>query len=128
MSKLLIFLSFLSLVILAVGTYFFPNYPLFLLASDSNTYRYIIEILASLLFFQLITRPPRHMIFRLLSGMIAALVGGWVIVTTYNGTMPFLDVFSLLASAAAIGINALEVNSETAKKNHPVKTTSPFIA
>jgi len=128
MSKLLLFLSFLSLVILAIGTTFFTNYPLFQLASSSSFFEHVREILASILFLQLITRPPRHLIFRILAGLVAISVGGWVIAVTYNGMMPLLDAFSLLASAAAIGVTALEVNPESAKRNRPEKSSSPLIA
>jgi len=128
MSKLLLFLSLLSLVILALGTSFLPNYPLFQLASSSNFYQHVREILAALLFFQLVTHPPRHLIFRLLSGGVGVLVVAWVLINTYTGVMPFLDGLSLLAAAIAIGVTSLEVSSETTRKNHPEKSTSPLIA
>ncbi len=128
MSKLLLLLSFMSLVILAIGTTFFANYPLFQLASSSSFYEHIIEILASILFLQLITHPPRHLVFRVLSGLVAISIGGWTIAVTYASLMPLLDTLSLLASAAAIGVTALEVNPESVKRNRPEKSTSPLIA
>ncbi len=128
MSKLLLLLSFMSLVILAIGTTFFANYPIFQLASSSSFYEHIREILASILFLQLITHPPRHLVFRILSGLVAISIGGWAIAVTYASMMPLLDTLSLLASAAAIGVTALEVNPESAKRNRPEKSTSPLIA
>jgi hypothetical protein len=116
MSKLLLLLSFLSLVILAVGTAFMHNSTLFWLASGSPAYQYVREVLATVLFVQLVTHPPRHMVFRILAGVVAVSIGSWALFTTYNGTMPFLDTMSLLASASAIGVTALEAKPVSNKR------------
>ncbi len=133
MSKLLLLLSFLSLVILALGTAFLHNNTIFWLASGSPVYQYVREILATVLFVQLITHPPRHIVFRLLAGLTAMLVGGWALAATYNGSMPFLDTLSLLASASAIGVTALEVKPEGGEKKINYRQAkagsgNPFIA
>lgn len=127
MAKALMFLSFLSLVILAVGAAFFSNAQLFMLANISTNYQIIREVLASVMFIQLITHPPRHVAFRILAGVLAVGVGGWAVMSTYNGNMNLLDTFSLIASAAAIGVTALEVNTVTEKKR-PAQSTNPLIA
>lgn len=116
MSKMLLLLSFLSLVILSLGTAFLSNNTIFWLASGSPVYQYVREILAAILFIQIITHPPRHIVFRALAGVVAILIGGWALAATYNGTMPFLDTLSLLASASAIGVTALEVRPENVKR------------
>lgn len=128
MGKLLMILSCISLVILAVGTAFAPNNQLFLLASDSSLYQYIREVLAATLFLQFVTHPPRHIIFRLLAGMLALSVAIWVIANSYNGVMPLLDTLSLLASATAIGVTALEIRPETKINSLPQDSTNPLIA
>ena len=127
MGKTLMFLSFLSLVILVIGAAFFPNAQLFILASTSGSYQLVREILASVMFLQLITHPPRHLAFRILAGVVAVGVGGWALKSSYNGTMLLLDMFSLLASAVAIGVTALEISP--AKEQKPkTRTSSPLIA
>ena len=108
MSKILLFLSFLSLVILAFGTAFMQNNTMFWLADSGLSYKIIIEVMATILFIQIVTHPPRHIFFRILAGLVSLLVGTWTIMTTYSGTMPLLDSLSLLASATAIGVTALE--------------------
>jgi predicted ABC-type exoprotein transport system permease subunit len=128
MGKLLMLLSCMSLIILAVGTAFAPNNQLFLLASDSSLYQYVREALAATLLLQFVTHPPRHIIFRLLAGMLAVSVAVWVIANSYNGVMPLLDTLSLLASASAIGVTALEIRPETKAKNLPENSTNPLIA
>lgn len=128
MSKALMVLSFLSLVILAVGTAKLHNNQIFLLASDSNLYQYIREVLASVMFLQLVTHPPRHIAFRMLAGAVAIGVVGWAVVQSYDGIMPFLDTFSLLASASAIGVTALEVNQTSRQKIGAARSSNPLIA
>lgn len=128
MSKILLFLSLISIVILALGTAFIPNNQIFLFANDSNLFQYVREIIASILFIQIITKPPRQIVFRILAGIIAITVGGWALISTYNGTMPFLDTFAFLASAAAIGITALEVRPATKTSYDKQQTNSPLLA
>ena len=77
MSKLLLFLAFLSLAILAIGTAFMPNSQVFLLASPGNAYECVREVLASILFLQLVTRPPRNIVFRIIAGISALAVAAW---------------------------------------------------
>lgn len=128
MSKLLLFLSFSSLVILAVGTSIMPNNQMFLLAGSSASFQYLREVLAAILFIQLVTHPPRHIIFRLLAGGTAILVAVWAIFATYNGVMLFLDTLSLLAAAAAIGVTALEVKPAQKYESHKSHSSNPLIA
>ncbi len=128
MGKLLMLLSCVSLIILAVGTAFAPNNQLFLLASDSNLYQYAREALAATLFLQLVTHPPRHVAFRILAGMLALSVATWVAISFYHGLMPVLDVLSLLASASAIGVTALEINPDSKNRHLPEDSTNPLIA
>ncbi len=125
MSKLLLFLSFLSLVVLAIGTSIAPQSQVFIFASNSAAFDYIREGLATVLFMQLVTRPPRHLIFRLLTGSIALVATGWVVWSALNGTMPLLDVLSIASAAVAIGVTTLEVRP--AEKS-PKKNSNPLLA
>jgi CDP-diglyceride synthetase len=128
MRKALLLMSSLSLIIVTIGTAILPNYPLFQLASNSNFYQYVRATLTLVLLLQLVTRPPRHLFFRILAGLTSILIVSWVVINTYNGIMPFLDTLSLLSAAVAIGITTLEINTTDAKENRPGKSTSPLIA
>src|SRR5487761_1418975 len=111
MGKTLLVLSMLSLVILIIGTSLFPNSTLFWLASDNGNYQIIREVLVVLLFMQIITKPPRNVVLRFMAGIVAISVSAWAIESTYNYHMMFLDSLSIIGSALAIGITALERKS-----------------
>ena len=108
MGKMLLLLSLVCLVILFIGSGMFPQNPDFWLASGASTYQHIRELLAIVLTLQLITRPPRHVWFRMLSGAIAVTVGVWSIEATYAYHMLPLDTLCFIGVAVAIGITALE--------------------
>ena len=131
MSKLLIVMSFMSLVILAIGTAFMPHDPIFMLASNSSSYEYLREALASILFVQLVTHPPRNIIFRLLAGIMSLSVVAWVAYAVFTVTIAPLDMLSLTAVAIAIGVTALEIKSDLrvpSPKLPSSKTYNPLIA
>lgn len=111
MNKVLLLLSAACLILLTIGTTLFPNYPVFWLASSGSMYEYVRIALSLVLIGQLITRPPRHLFFRLIAGLLAVFVGVWVVEATYSNHMMFLDSMSLMATAFAIAITALEVQS-----------------
>jgi hypothetical protein len=112
MSKLLIVMAFMSMVILAVGTAFMPHDPIFMLASNSSSYEHLREVLASVLFIQLLTHPPRNIIFRLLAGTISLSVVVWAAYAVFTVTIAPLDMLSLATVAIAIGVTALEIRSD----------------
>jgi hypothetical protein len=111
MSKLLLQLSFICLAVLVVGTTLFPNNSMFWLATGESTYQYIRGILAFLLLTLLLTRPPRNIAFRVISGLFSVGVGMWTLEATYSNHMMFLDSLSLLAAAFSIAITTLEIQS-----------------
>lgn len=108
MGKVLLVLSFIALMILAIGTAKSPQDPAFWLASGAAGYQHVRELLMSVLFLQAVTRPPRHVIFRILSGGIGLFTAVWVVSATYSYQMPFLDTFCFMAAAIAIAVTALE--------------------
>lgn len=127
MGKLLLFLSLASIILLAAGTAFMPGNELFLMASGSHSIEYLREILASILFMQLITHPPRHMIFRILAGGTALFVASWAVFATLNGNMLILDTLSMLAASVAIAVTALEFNTAKQPKQQRY-SSNPLIA
>jgi hypothetical protein len=108
MGKLLLLLSLLSLLFLAVGTLISPNSASFWLATNSLHFQFIRVILASVLFLQFITHPPRHVLFRYLTGVLATVVGLWTIQATYSYQMQLADTLAFLGASLAIGITAIE--------------------
>ena len=108
MGKLLLFLSLLGLAVLAIGTAYYPNNPIFWLASGAAPFQHARFIMMALLGAQLVTRPPRHKVFRVLAGAIALGVSIWAVQETYNYQMPFLDSMAFLASTIAAAVTALE--------------------
>ena len=104
----MLLLSLYALALLGIGTATMPNDPVFWLASPANYIQYIRIILAGILMLQLITKPPRRMWLRLVTGTIASLVGMWTIQQTYNGSLQFLDILAFLSTSLAVLITALE--------------------
>ena len=111
MGKLLLLLSCSCLLLLLFGTAAFPDSPGFWLASAAPSYEHVRSLLAFVLLVQLVTRPPRHLAFRVACGIVAAAVATWAIQETYAAQMLLLDSLSLLAAATAIGVTALEVST-----------------
>ncbi len=105
-------LSFVCLVLISVGTLLSPQSPLFWLASPSTDYQDVRLLLAIILVLQLATRPPRHLWFRVVSGMIASLVGFWAINQTSSIQMLALDSFSIFGACLAILVTSLETNTD----------------
>jgi hypothetical protein len=114
MTKTLLVLSLVCLGILAIGTTLFAQSPAFWLATGSSTDQYIRAALMLVLAVQLITEPPRHVLFRILSGLLSIAVGVWSLEATYANHMPFLDTMSFMIAAIAIGITALERQTDAA--------------
>jgi hypothetical protein len=133
MSKLILFLTLLSLGILVIGTSLIPNSPAMWLASDATGYNIVRVILMVCLFGLFITNPPRNPTFRALVGVVAVCLGSWAIIATYQNSMDILDSASILASSLAIGITALEFRYDSQEidiellrlhKNYPNPATS----
>jgi hypothetical protein len=121
MGKILTALTFLVLLFLALGTYFFPTNPLFWLVSGSEETQVIRLLMGFLLITQLLTNPPRRLSLRLMTGLIALGVGIWAVIATYSYQMDILDTLAFLGSSIALGITALEV-----QPNKPVLQTGKF--
>lgn len=68
------------------------------------------------LFAQLATRPPRHLMFRVLAGAIAGITALWVVIETQLYHMMFLDSTAFMAACIAIGVTALERKAVKAPK------------
>lgn len=108
MGKLLLASSVASVSFLAIGTNLAPNSPVFWLASAVSTYQIVRIGLVVLLLAQLLTRPPRHVILRFLTGAMAMAVGIWTLQQTYLYQMPALDTLAFMTASLAMGITALE--------------------
>lgn len=111
MRRILLLLSALGLVTLALGTTYAPNDPTFWLAASTPVYQIVRGALAIVLFVQFVTHPPRHILFRLLCGLISVSAGIWAIQETNAYHMMALDTLSIMAASIATGITALELSS-----------------
>lgn len=122
MGRVLLILSFMSLIILSLGTLIMPNAPAFWLATHTATYLGIRLALAVILLSLILTDPPRNLLLRTVALMLGTAIGGWALMTTYDNHMMFLDSLSLLSAAIAITITALEVTetSTSLSENSPV--------
>ena len=109
MTKLLLSSAFFSLLFLCAGTLFDPNNSIFwLAASDAQTQimRTCIElIILSLLF----SKPPRHVITRLVTSVVAIGIGIFAFVQSMQLNLPLLDCIAFLSSSIAVLIAALEL-------------------
>ncbi len=108
MSKLVLLLSFIVVVITGVGVALAPDNSLFWLASDGSIFQHMRIAIGSLLAIQLVTRPPRHVWFRIFAGTIAACTAYWSIVQTYEYHMQLLDTLAFLGGSFTIAATALE--------------------
>lgn len=111
MTKTFSIFSIIALALLTVGTIFAPQSAAFWLASHSAVYDQVRIVLGAVLFLQLITRPPRHMAFRIVAGSIGVVIGIWAIEQTYSYNMQFLDTLSFLGSSLAVLVTSLERKS-----------------
>ena len=108
MGKSLLLISLVCLVFVSIGIFIFPQNPMFWLASATPLYQYIRGFFAFILLMQLTTSPPRHIWFRIISGVTALVLAIWCIGETYNNQMQLLDSLSFLGAAIAIGVSAIE--------------------
>lgn len=113
MGKLLLSLSLLSLIFTGIGTIVAPNDSMFWLATNSAVFQHVRVLIGMLLAIQLVTRPPRHLWFRILAGSIAAFTAAWAIQQTYSYHMQLLDTLAFLGAACAVFATSLERNLNT---------------
>lgn len=108
MGKLFILLSMMAVGLVGVGAAFFPNNSLFWLASTTRDYQYVRIILAIVLTIQLVTRPPRHVWFRIIAGTASVGVMVWTVQQSYAYQMQAMDTVVFFAAALAIFVAAVE--------------------
>jgi hypothetical protein len=108
MSKLIVFLSFLSLGILIVLSIFAPNSSAIWLASTQASYNVLRAGVMALLLTLLVTEPPRNVWLRAIVGGLATALGIWSLSATYQNEMQLLDGASLLTASIAMTITTLE--------------------
>jgi hypothetical protein len=111
MSKTLLFFCLTILAFVGIGVAVAPQSPLFLLASGGTNLQHVRIIISVILAIQLVTRPPRHVWFRVLAGSIAAYTAIWAIGQTYDYHMQILDTMAFLGAAFAMFAAALERTS-----------------
>ena len=108
MGKVLIFLSIVILLIMSIGASIAQHNPVFMLASVTASYQQIRVVLVVVLKILFVTRPPRHVWIRAISGFIAIMAVVWTNQQTYSHQMLPLDILSILGTSIAIKVAALE--------------------
>lgn len=117
MNKALLLSAVIALAVLGIGTAMRPNNAAFWLASSIHSFQYVRTILGMVLLIQLSTHPPRHLLFRLIAGTLAAAVGIWAVQQTYAYHMEILDTLAFMSASLAVFVAALERNvSEALQK------------
>src|SRR5665213_1239703 len=110
MSKFVIWMSFLSLVLLTAFSTLMPNSPLMWLADISSIYNLVRVATAFVLLILLITAPPRKKILRFAVGIMSFVLLSSVIVLTNDNKMQLLDSLALVGASISMGIVALEIS------------------
>lgn len=127
MSKVILFLAFICLAVLTVGSIVAQNSPGMWLASTTLGYNLLRLGLMVLLFALMLTDPPRHHIFRVIVTFAAVSLTIWSLSSTYNNNMKLLDSASILAASISMGIVVLEFNNNKdtelilKERHHPKK-------
>ncbi len=128
MGKALLVAAFAILALLAFGTQNDPNSSMFWLASSATGYQVVRGGLMAVLLLQIVTNPPRYMVFRATSMIIASSVAIFSLQATYANHMLLLDALSLLASSVAIAVTALERKGSIFAKPAVLRTTTQATA
>jgi len=110
MDKVPLWLSLTALAVISVGTHFAANTPMFWLASAAAPYQYLRVAVGLIIVLQLMTSPPRHVTFRIIAGVFAAMVFGLAIQQTYTYQMALSDTAVFIGASATIFATALERN------------------
>lgn len=110
MGKFILLMTFLILGLLISLSIISPATPVLWLASATMEYNIVRFVLMVILFGLLITRPPRNQYFRYVAGVVATMVSGWALASTYQAQMQVLDCLSILAACISMGITVLEIN------------------
>lgn len=108
MTKLLLAGSMITLVALNIASFVIPQDSIFWFASVAPIYQILRGALAVILFILLVTKPPRHILIRLVSFTIAVATAAWTYDQYVHYAIPILDAVLLSAVAIAILIVSLE--------------------
>ena len=115
MNKLLLACSFLMLMFLGIGTATAPDNAMFWLASTSSDVQAVRIALGVIIFMLLVTRPPRHILTRIVASVVAIGTGAFTLFVSLSGYLPLLDVLALVVASVSTLIMALELDVEPAE-------------
>jgi hypothetical protein len=115
-SKVILFLSFISLGLLLVLGIVAPDTPAMWLASTTPQFAVIRAVLIAALIGLLVTNPPRNVYLRGLVGIISVSLVSWCLNATYNNEMGIVDTMSLLQASVAAGLTVLELDTKEVRQ------------
>lgn len=102
--------SLLLIIILTIGSFYFPNSAAMWLASTSPFMIVARVVVGVLIVGLLASQPPRSLAFRGVLGAAALLLGGWGIVNTFGGGITFVDSLLFLHASISFALAAIESN------------------
>jgi hypothetical protein len=108
MRKSLMLMYLIILVAMYFGSLKIPQSSFFWFASTDALHQYVRVLLASVLVIQLVTRPPRRIWIRSLTGFIGFVVMVWALRQSYNNNMLLLDSLSVIGASIVIIVTSLE--------------------
>lgn len=108
MSKLILFVTFLSLGFLTVVSTIDPNVSAIWLASSSQSFDLLRSSVMFVLLVLMFTNPPRNVALRMVIGVAATAFIGWSGYMAYQNAIQVLDGLVFLAAGIASLIAVLE--------------------
>lgn len=108
MSKLLIFVTITTTVLLLVGGIYYPDNPMIWLASTSQDFAIIRSIIIVALIGLLFTNPPRKVVFRSALGVLSLALVMITTIQVNNYSIYVLDAFTFLQAAIIFALAAIE--------------------
>jgi hypothetical protein len=112
MSKILYATSLLFAVLLIFGSTLTPGSTLMSLASTAAAVDAVRGVLVAAMIALLLTRPPRHWLFRACLGVIAVVFAVITCSLFVGSSMHVLDMLLFAEAAIAFGLAALEIEPE----------------
>lgn len=108
MKKIPLWIGLIGILTLATASYVQPHEGLFWLAGTDTFTQVARVVLGIFIIAQLVTKPPRLIVHRVLTGVAAGVTAVSAIYTTTLFSVPVFDTIVFAYAAVALAIVALE--------------------